>query len=410
MDPDRHLRNPGRNPPAQSRRLATPSVPEDQSRSLAPSTSQYPQQSLPSIRQLHPYLPPSGMSQSHLPPPESSGYTYPPPSVYSMPSGSGAGDVHAAQTAQAPSSMYARHEVPESEPEGEAEQQGPAKKKRRRQALSCNECKRRKIKCDRAQPCGPCTRRGEQTKCQWRTLEPVDKYVSRAEYEELKARSRADYEELKARFDHLETVVSRLFAAPAGSVPMPMYSMPSDLPGPPPSESVPPYHTTHPSAGSIMYPPSLSPSSFQETHPKSHRYSPTSSPHVQAPGMGTLHAGPSSSGGQPPQASGFSHMRRPSDAKSPTTVRQSPLSLASITSPYYPDSQSKNYLAQTFMTLGERLRPAIKGWKDPVASLNGALRRQLARVCQTSLWKAHRILQCRSTHPAYRLDVTAIRH
>ncbi|THU96215.1 hypothetical protein K435DRAFT_778669 [Dendrothele bispora CBS 962.96] len=49
----------------------------------------------------------------------------------------------------------------------------PNKKKRRRQALSCTECKRRKIKCDRKQPCSPCTRRGEQAKCQWHVVESV---------------------------------------------------------------------------------------------------------------------------------------------------------------------------------------------------------------------------------------------
>ncbi|KAH7910188.1 hypothetical protein BJ138DRAFT_1009327 [Hygrophoropsis aurantiaca] len=139
MDPgDRHLRNPGRNPPVQPRRLATPPVTEDQTRSLASSASQYPQPSLPSIRQLHPYLPPSGMSQSHLPPSESSGYTYPPPSAYSVPSASGSSDAHATQTMQPQPNLYARHEIPESEAEGDTEQQGPAKKKRRRQALSCN--------------------------------------------------------------------------------------------------------------------------------------------------------------------------------------------------------------------------------------------------------------------------------
>lgn len=49
----------------------------------------------------------------------------------------------------------------------------PVKKKRRRQALSCTECKRRKIKCDRQNPCSPCTRRGEADRCRWITQEPV---------------------------------------------------------------------------------------------------------------------------------------------------------------------------------------------------------------------------------------------
>ncbi|KAJ3838548.1 hypothetical protein F5878DRAFT_562243, partial [Lentinula raphanica] len=83
--------------------------------------------------------------------------------------------------------------------------QGPPKKKRRRQALSCTECKRRKIKCDRNQPCAPCTRRGEQAKCQWHVVEPIEKYVSRAEYDEL-----------KLRFEHLENTVHRFMGINSG--------------------------------------------------------------------------------------------------------------------------------------------------------------------------------------------------
>ncbi|KAE9410489.1 hypothetical protein BT96DRAFT_378382 [Gymnopus androsaceus JB14] len=89
----------------------------------------------------------------------------------------------------------------------DADPQGPPKKKRRRQALSCTECKRRKIKCDRNQPCAPCTRRGEQSKCQWHVVEPVEKYVSRAEYDEL-----------KSRFEHLETIVQRLVSTNSGAI------------------------------------------------------------------------------------------------------------------------------------------------------------------------------------------------
>ncbi|KAJ7844592.1 hypothetical protein B0H14DRAFT_2585105 [Mycena olivaceomarginata] len=45
----------------------------------------------------------------------------------------------------------------------------PPKKRRRRQALSCTECKRRKIRCDRA----PCVGRGDQAKRQWHVVEPA---------------------------------------------------------------------------------------------------------------------------------------------------------------------------------------------------------------------------------------------
>ncbi|KAH9173989.1 hypothetical protein EDB89DRAFT_647481 [Lactarius sanguifluus] len=78
--------------------------------------------------------------------------------------------------------------IADSDGDGDSEQATRPKQKRRRQALSCTECKRRKIKCDRAHPCTPCIRRGDQNKCQWHVIEPVDKYVSRAEYDELKIR------------------------------------------------------------------------------------------------------------------------------------------------------------------------------------------------------------------------------
>lgn len=58
----------------------------------------------------------------------------------------------------------------------------------RRQALSCTECKRRKIKCDRQHPCGPCVRRTEADKCHWNVVEPADKYVLRTEWEALQHR------------------------------------------------------------------------------------------------------------------------------------------------------------------------------------------------------------------------------
>ncbi|KAG8730714.1 hypothetical protein FRC11_005991 [Ceratobasidium sp. 423] len=60
-----------------------------------------------------------------------------------------------------------------------------------RQALSCTECKRRKIKCDRQHPCGPCVRRSESDKCHWNVVEPSDKYVLRTEWDVLHRRVEA---------------------------------------------------------------------------------------------------------------------------------------------------------------------------------------------------------------------------
>ena len=132
MDPDRHLPIPGRKHPSA---MMSPSAPDPQARPIPPSASPY-QPSLPSIRQLHPYLPPSAATPSHLPTQDTPSYSYAPPSAYAGPSGST--DLHPSQTIPPQSSMYHRGEGPDSEAEGETEQPGPAKKKRRRQALSCN--------------------------------------------------------------------------------------------------------------------------------------------------------------------------------------------------------------------------------------------------------------------------------
>lgn len=41
----------------------------------------------------------------------------------------------------------------------------PSKEKRKRQVQSCSECRRRKIKCDKKFPCGPCVLRNDQSIC-----------------------------------------------------------------------------------------------------------------------------------------------------------------------------------------------------------------------------------------------------
>ncbi|KAF2009156.1 hypothetical protein BU24DRAFT_380475, partial [Aaosphaeria arxii CBS 175.79] len=49
--------------------------------------------------------------------------------------------------------------------------------KRRRPALSCVECRRRKVKCDRQRPCGPCVRTKSES-CTYKTLPPKRGEVS----------------------------------------------------------------------------------------------------------------------------------------------------------------------------------------------------------------------------------------
>ncbi|KAJ3776884.1 hypothetical protein FB446DRAFT_842012 [Lentinula raphanica] len=186
--------NPSRSPSSR------PPVPTD-----PPQPSSVPLQTpLPSIRQLHPYLPRTGtMSQQ------------------SQHEGTSYGSLHSTHHPSAPSRFETQDvygHAPDTDND-DTDTQGPPKKKRRRQALSCTECKRRKIKCDRNQPCAPCTRRGEQAKCQWHVVEPIrlmsrsapssssfsEKYVSRAEYDEL-----------KLRFEHLENTVHRFMGINSG--------------------------------------------------------------------------------------------------------------------------------------------------------------------------------------------------
>ena len=205
-----------------------------------------------------------------------------------------------------------------------------------------------------------------------------DKYVSRTEYDEFKARSRAEYDELKARLDRLESMVSNLFPPPGGPASVHGYPVPPDMSGASSSENVTSYHSGHSSTAQVMYPQTVSSSSFTQDPAKSQSYPGSSSPH------GTTHGPsiPSSSNTQSvPQGAGPSHLRRSSDTMSPTIVKRSPLSLASITSPYNAESQPKNFHAQTLTFLGERLRPvAPNNWKGPVELLCGFLNR----------WNTHR--------------------
>ncbi|KAJ6579147.1 hypothetical protein DFH09DRAFT_1310506 [Mycena vulgaris] len=117
---------------------------------------------LPSIRQLHPYLPPT-------PTPG-----YPPPSE------------------SAASDLDVERDVQDQEQEQEQGNHEPPKKKRRRQALSCT---------------GAMQEEEDPAKCQWHVVEPAstEKYVSRAEHEAL-----------GARVDALEALLARV---PPGSLP-----------------------------------------------------------------------------------------------------------------------------------------------------------------------------------------------
>lgn len=185
-----------------------------------------------------------------------------------------------------------------------------------------------------------------------------DKYVTRQEYEAL----RADHDQLKRKFNQLEMVVSRMLpTAPAGTRGMPMYSISQDVSGQS-ADNPASYHVGPQSH--VLYPPSAVPSSVShhlETVPRHPPY-PTTSPYMMPEGA------PQTSVSATQSALGSSstgHIRRPSDGKSPTQVRASALSLASITTPYNLEVQSKNCHAQMLKLLGECLRLAQGGWKGP---------------------------------------------
>ncbi|RPD66540.1 hypothetical protein L226DRAFT_519886 [Lentinus tigrinus ALCF2SS1-7] len=384
MDPGKSPHHPS-DRPAPPRRLPSPPDRAPPPVPVPASAAHRAQTTLPPIHQLHPGLAHASSSLPMQPPPQP-----PLPSPpYPM-----QGATHPLAST---SSLGVRH-APE-----DSDQDAPQKKqKRRRQALSCTECKRRKIKCDRANPCGPCVRRGEQTKCQWHIIEPLEKYVSRAEFDEL-----------KARVDQLEALVIR--GGPSTSSPsapisrrasmsamMPMTS------GPPPEPiqgtAITPYQAYGTSGPVASYP--LRPASPRS--PVRGREPPPPSAYVvPPPPPGT--SPPMSYRPPPPLASGSARpversappplpaptsstsgsttaptvgLGSPRSPPKPTPVspslntlrstgapRRSSISLAELTSPYNtdpkppppPPAQSKNSNAQTKAPPGPRLRTPPPG-------------------------------------------------
>ncbi|KAI5118748.1 hypothetical protein M0805_008148 [Coniferiporia weirii] len=214
--------------PADAREHERSSLKRTRQESLSPpvlSAHSYGGTSLPSIHQLHPGLPPAGQ-QRHAPSTQYGTSEFLPAPSYGSRSFFAGGQASGGpptfphphderrlfeRLPPGPSSLSTTHSVPEQrisptadsdQDQNESERLGPPKKKRRRQALSCTECKRRKIKCDRTHPCGPCSRRHEPDKCQWHVVEPVEKYVTRTEWDELYSRYRL-LEDRCMRLEHL---------------------------------------------------------------------------------------------------------------------------------------------------------------------------------------------------------------
>ncbi|KAK6977345.1 hypothetical protein R3P38DRAFT_3377653 [Favolaschia claudopus] len=281
---------------------------------------------LPSIRTLHPYLPPpAAMESTAFPTPTLSTPTMPMPMM-----------TFSAHPGYPPSS-YADSDADERDPSGDAE---PPKKKRRRQALSCTECKRRKIRCDRTQPCAPCVRRGDQAKCQWNVVEPAtEKYVPRAEYDALHRRVDMLEDALRSRIHAFEDYVYRLPPHVLASHPLPPHLLPATAYPPPfiaPPQPFDPRHSPHspyaPQAFTAPIPQSFAPGGTQSfvaspstssfagpssssggIPPSLHLHQPTHSPHLQQ---------------QHPHSSSFSpnvtHARRPSFSPTTSTSAAAP--------------------------------------------------------------------------------------
>ncbi|GAA5897588.1 hypothetical protein JCM5296_003731 [Sporobolomyces johnsonii] len=92
--------------------------------------------------------------------------TLPPPTASS--SGSGASPQLVQQSAKTKARKSSQAEADEDG--GEHGEEGGAQERKRartKQSLSCGECKRRKIKCDRKIPCSACIKRGTPDGCSW---------------------------------------------------------------------------------------------------------------------------------------------------------------------------------------------------------------------------------------------------
>ncbi|PPQ87892.1 hypothetical protein CVT25_001234 [Psilocybe cyanescens] len=250
------------------------------------------------------------------------------------------------------------------------------------------ECKRRKIKCDRTQPCAPCTRRGEEAGCQWHIVEPVSSSIRE------KYATKAEFDELKARFEQLAALVQRFIPAAAAPTPSQPYYQMGVQPAMPgvAGEAVQAYTpgTSNPMGYPTLMPPPQPPqqqqpySQHMETTPlASSRYmkpegaqSPTRHQQHQSVNVPTTSAGSMSSGLHNNPSSLPRHRAETSPSSTAATLKSSPLSLSVITSPFNrpeptsstsssqhtaAETQPKNYHAQTLI-LGERLRP---GSEDP---------------------------------------------
>ncbi len=83
------------------------------------------------------------------------------------------------------------------------------KEKRKRQVQSCSECRRRKIKCDKKFPCGPCVLRNDQSICR-----EVEKHTPTS----TGCASSQDLLQVQYRLAALESVLAQAGILPAGAL------------------------------------------------------------------------------------------------------------------------------------------------------------------------------------------------
>lgn len=217
--------------------------------------------------------------------------------------------------------------------------------------------------------------------------------------------------------------MSNFLRGPPGSVNMPpYYQMPMNtgMSGGAPPNVVPSYNPPPhpPQPGPMAY--QMMPSGGYMQGSQATRYpdSPRNSPrHMQSANTGAMQQqSPSSSPAIQHAVGGVSS--QPRNPKSPqmASAKNSPLSLASITSPFQTtDSQSKKFHAQTpkkhLYMAGERLRLVISAREDLVAPFSGApqWRRQQRRIPRIS-WLEDRLIPiCHSRYSLASQDGMLIR-
>lgn len=200
--------------------------PTSSSASAGPSRSPSAAYNLPplhSITQPYPPFPPSPVGRRHspaplpLPPPPPLPSTLPPlpaPSVSAPDSpgsvnGGAGGGAAETGTPSSASATKKRRRLAKSDVSATAESLGI--RQTQRVPLSCRECSRRKIKCDKAVPCRPCIERGEEAICKREAVMVKGKIVAN---EPLRANATLESLaqenlEIRNRVDRLERLIGR---------------------------------------------------------------------------------------------------------------------------------------------------------------------------------------------------------